>query len=74
MNITNFAIWCGFGVVSIETPGKMDVEMLEMQKENLNNELARRIISLGDDGKKLVQEILSSTGASSHMRVILKKL
>ena len=74
LNITNFAIWCGFGVVSIETPGKMDVEMLEMQKENLNNELARRIISLGDDGKKLVQEILSSTGASSHMRVILKKL
>lgn len=74
MNITNFAIRCGFGIVAIETPGKMDVELLEMQKENLNNELAKRIISLKDSDKELVQEILSSTGASSHMRVILRKL
>lgn len=74
LNITNFAIRCGFGVVSIETPGKMDVEMLEMQKENLNNDLARRIVSLDEGHKELVQEILAATGASSHMRCVLQKL
>lgn len=74
LNITNFAIRCGFGIVSIETPGKMDVEMLELQRENLNNDLARRIIALDDNEKELIQEILSSTGASSHMRCVLKKL
>lgn len=52
----------------------MDVEMLEMQKENLNNELAKRIVSLDDVDKELLQEILSSTGASSHMYCVLKKL
>lgn len=74
LNITSFAIRCGFGVVSIETPGTMDVEMLELQKKDLNNDLARSIIALGDDGKELVQELLAATGASSHMRCVLQKL
>jgi len=74
LNITHFAIRCGFGVISIETPGKMDVEMLEMQKENLNNNLARRIVSLNEEHKELIQELLAFTGASSHMRCVLQKL
>lgn len=74
LNITNFAIRCGFGVVAIETPGRMNVEMLELQRENLNNDLARRIVDLNDDEKDLIQEILSSTGASYHMRCVWRKL
>ena len=74
LNITSFAIRCGFCVVSIETPGTMDVEMLKLQKKDLNNDLARSVIALGDDGKELVQELLAATGASSHMRCVLQKL
>ncbi|MEF9940872.1 MAG: methyltransferase domain-containing protein [Lachnospiraceae bacterium] len=73
INVSHFAIKHGFSVVTIETPGEFDLDMLELQRESNNNEMVLDILKMDENTKGLVQAILAKTGGSSHMRCVLQK-
>jgi len=72
-NIAHFVFRSGFFLVDISTPGQFDVEILEMEKEHLNNKYLLQISKLTEEEKEMVQEILIMGEASSHMQCIVMK-
>jgi hypothetical protein len=71
-NVSHFAIRTGFKVVDITTPGKLDVDMLSLCKNEIDGGL-KLISDLDEDAKGAVQHLVSFLRASSHMRCVLRK-
>ena len=73
-NITYFALRANFNVVSIDTPGKLDVDIVKLVKNELSNDSPFKFINeFTDDQLAIIQSWLQILNASSHMRVTLKK-
>lgn len=73
-NIVHFSLRSGFDVVSVDTPGKLDVDIVKLMTEELGNESVFLDINLFSQQQLIViQSWLQELGASSHMRVILTK-
>ncbi|ACF14587.1 Methyltransferase type 12 [Chloroherpeton thalassium ATCC 35110] len=72
-NVLHFAIRSGFKVVKIETPGKLDVDMVTITKEQAFDDGLKMIANLDDATKGLLQYLVSMLGCSSHMQCVLKK-
>lgn len=74
LNITHFAIVCGFSIVKIETPGIFDVDMISLQSVDDKNKLINKLVNLNDDMKGFVQYLLKEVDSSSHMQCVFRKL
>lgn len=74
LNITHFAIICGFSIVKIETPGVFDVDMISLQALDSENKLVNRLTNLSENMKGFVQKVLQETDSSSHMQCVFRKL
>lgn len=72
-NMTHFAIRCGFQVIEISTPGKLDIDMLTVCADEIDNEGLKRLTILDEKTKGLIQYLVTFLHGSGHMRCILKK-
>lgn len=71
-NLKLFSLRCGFRMVELATPGKLDIDMLSLFEGHLDP--AFELISkLDEDTKGLIQYLVSYLNGSSHMRCILMK-
>lgn len=73
INVSHFAMRNNFCVEEITTPGFFDVEILEMEKEYLQDDLLKKITDMSEDEKELLQNMISKAGASSHLQCVLSK-
>lgn len=73
VNIAHFALRNQFRIVSIETPGQFDVEIFELQKDYIKNDLIRKITLASEDEKADLQDLICMAGGSSHMQCVLAK-
>lgn len=71
-NISHFAIRSGFKVVDVSTPGKLDMDMLSLCKNEIDDGL-KLVSALGESEKGVIQYLVSYLRGSSHMRCILGK-
>ena len=59
-----------FKVNKIETPGKLDIDILYKQRNQLNNDLSKLLLEeINEKQKFRIQKKISSNNLSSHMRV-----
>ena len=73
-NIVHFALRTGFNIVSIDTPGKLDVDITRLVSEELpKSSLFKSINHFTDEQLAVIQSWLQLLNASSHMRVNLAK-
>lgn len=73
-NISVFSYRLGFDLHKLTTPGKMDVDMITVNKDYLTNDDFKRVANLTDESfKELIQEYTIACLASSHMQCVLKK-
>ena len=73
-NIVHFALRTGFNVVSIDTPGKLDVDIIRLMSEELTKQSNFKSINdFTDEQLAIIQSWLQLLNASSHMRVNLAK-
>jgi len=72
MNIPSFALRSGFKLVQLDTPGNFDIDIV---RNFLNDDksIFKFAKEISDDYLAIFQEWLKVLGASSHMRVTLKK-
>lgn len=73
INVSHFALRSGFCIEKIETPGFFDVEIFEMQKEYVSNELLKAIPDMTEEQKEYLQDLIVMSGASSHLQCVLSK-
>lgn len=73
INVSHFALRSNFCIEKIETPGFFDVEIFEMQKEYVTNELLKAIPDMTEEQKEYLQDIIVMSRASSHMQCVLSK-
>lgn len=72
-NIGQFATRCRFFVMEITTPGSLDIDMLSHCENDIGEPL-KKICSLDDDTKGLIQYLVKFLRGSSHMRCTFKKM
>jgi len=72
-NMTHFAIRCGFQVLEISTPGKLDIDMLTICADAIDNDGLKRLAILDEKTKGLIQYLVTFLNGSSHMLCILRK-
>ena len=73
-NIVHFAMRSGFKVRSISTPGKLDVDMVCQNSDDiLDDEALRALIQMDETEKAAVQHIIANLMASSHMKCVFAK-
>jgi len=74
-NITLFALRSGFNMVSLDTPGKLDVDIVRLMRDELpGNSPFSKINDFTEEQLSIIQGWLQLLNASSHMRVTLKKV
>ena len=71
-NIKHFAIRSGFKVLDVNTPGKLDMDMLTLFEGELDEGL-KKLLDLDEDSRGLIQHLVSYLNGSSHMGCIFKK-
>jgi 2-polyprenyl-6-hydroxyphenyl methylase / 3-demethylubiquinone-9 3-methyltransferase len=72
-NIAYFSMRCGFDIIEIKTPGKLDVDMIVKNKMYINNSIFSSISDITcEDTLEKIQMLLAASFASSHMQVILR--
>ncbi len=65
---------CGFEMLEVTTPGQLDVDILSNNKEQIKDGFWRAFVeSASEQSKKEMQDVISSSGWSSHMLVVCKK-
>ena len=64
----------GLEVVEVTTPGKLDMDILNNNQYKIKDRFWRVFLELADDKiKDQWQELVASSGLSSHMMVICRK-
>jgi hypothetical protein len=65
---------CGLECVDVSTPGKLDIDILVNNYNQIKDRFWRTIISISSDTEKQRwQDVISASGWSSHMMVVCKK-
>ena len=60
----------GFNVLEATTPGKLDIDILERNKENIKDTFWKNYIDYSSDSEKeKMQQFISDSGLSSHMMI-----
>jgi len=73
-NIVHFSLRSGFRVISVDTPGKLDVDIVRLMLDEVGEESPfREIKNFSDKQLAVIQTWLQSLNACSHMRVTLEK-
>ena len=72
-NILLFANKNKFNLKSIETPGKLDVDLLTIVSDELEDENLKEIVMMDEKTKAYFQYLTSYLDSSSHMRVVFEK-
>ncbi len=74
-NITHFALRTGFKIISIDTPGNLDVDIVKSMADELNEDsVFKSIINFTEEQLAVLQGWLQVLNASSHMRINLEKM
>lgn len=75
LNITTFALQNKLSVVSIETPGKLDVDCITIydKSNDLSDPIFSKISSLNEEYRAWLQNLIIKLRASGSMAVILQK-
>jgi 2-polyprenyl-6-hydroxyphenyl methylase/3-demethylubiquinone-9 3-methyltransferase len=72
-NMTHFALRAGFQMIHMDTPGKLDVDMVTLCQTDVEDEGLRLLADYDDNTKALIQHIVNLSGLSSHMRCVFQK-
>jgi 2-polyprenyl-6-hydroxyphenyl methylase / 3-demethylubiquinone-9 3-methyltransferase len=72
-NIMHFLATHGFMVDEIETPGRLDIDMLNLCVEDIDNSIFQDVARLEKNMRALIQEFLVEMKMSSHMQCIATK-
>jgi 2-polyprenyl-3-methyl-5-hydroxy-6-metoxy-1,4-benzoquinol methylase len=73
-NIVHFALRHDFAVVSVRTPGVLDVDMVSLSKNDIADAGLRALADLDDETKGLIQYVIARCNASSHLQCVLRKM
>lgn len=74
-NIGHFALRSGFGIVSIDTPGKLDLDMVRLCTDRLTDETPyAHLDQFNEEQLGIIQAMITDLRASSHMRCTLRKI
>lgn len=72
--IGNLLMRLGFELLEITTPGKLDIDILFNNQQKIKDRFWRHFISSATEiQKNQMQEIIASSGNSSHMMIVCKK-
>ena len=64
----------GFTVLEISTPGKLDIDIIQNSKEDIQDNFWKTFVDYADvDQKSNLQMAISDLGFSSHMVIVCKK-
>jgi SAM-dependent methyltransferase len=64
----------GFEICEVTTPGKLDVDIVSKQLQDVTCPFIRELLSLSDDAvREKLQAILQETRTSSHMMIVARK-
>ncbi len=64
---------CGFEVLEVTTPGKLDVDILLNNRENVQDRFWQMLLDTSDDNERnMWQRFLADSGASSHMMIVAR--
>ena len=69
-NIFHLLLDLGFRDIQISTPGKLDVDMLNVHDSDIMDTIYRNISRFSEDDKEVIQMLIASLNASSHMQVV----
>jgi 2-polyprenyl-6-hydroxyphenyl methylase / 3-demethylubiquinone-9 3-methyltransferase len=72
-NILLFANLNNFKLRSIDTPGRLDMDLISQVSEELKDDNLKKITLYDEETKAYFQYLLSYLNSSSHMRVVLEK-
>ena len=72
-NIYYFFLNNNFKVVSIETPGNFDMSILKYSKDDLKDNMIKKIVTEDEDSFEKYQHIVKYLNGSSHMLCVFKK-
>lgn len=65
----------GYKVLEVSTPGKLDIDIMNNNKDKIKDRFWRNFIDYSDEKEKEnMQTFLSENGLSSHMMIICKKV
>jgi hypothetical protein len=65
---------CGFEVVEVTTPGRLDVNIIENNLPNVTDRFWKSFITTASEcAKQQMQDLLATNQFSSHMMVICRK-
>lgn len=73
-NITHFLLRHGFAVERLDTPGKLDVEIVKLFGQNAKNPDLRFVSGLTPEQMDGLQNLLVALKASSHMACVARAL
>lgn len=72
-NIVHFLVSNGYHIEQIQTPGKLDMDILTQCKDELEEQLFKDLAGLPEQTKAMIQQLLIHLNASSHMQCIARK-
>ena len=65
----------GFELIQVSTPGKLDLDILNNNKDKIKDRFWNAFLDYSDDNQKeMWQALISESGWSSHMMVVCKKV
>ena len=65
---------CGFEVLEITTPGRLDVDIVSNDLEHVNDRFIKTFLgSAGEREKDDLQKFLQKNNLSSHMMIVARK-
>lgn len=64
----------GFNLINVETPGKLDIDILSKDADLLNDQFWKSVLFYADDRTKQdLQRVVVQNLWSSHMRIVAMK-
>lgn len=71
--LPHFVLRTGFDLVALDTPGRLDVDMVTECADHLTEPGFRALARVAEPDRGLVQHLIARLGASSHMRCVVTR-
>lgn len=73
-SVSNLLVKCGFEVITAETPGKLDMDIIYKNKDYIKDPYWKNLLTYFDQNDlDSMQEKIAEIGLSSHMMITCKK-